>query len=218
MTEDDPIGSASSTETIAAALLHQLRTPLLTIKTLSELIPDSAEQGAALRADINRQVDRINAELDAFWAQLAGDAALEEAGAPASVAGTTASFRILYVDDDQIHRDIGLRLLEKLGHEVVVCADGVSARDLCEKQDFDIIFLDEYAPVIRGTDLARGWADATGGHAPPYMVGMSNDPRLGRLKQACLDAGMQDFMAKPVTAEKLANVLALAETRLQAGA
>ena len=231
MAQDDLDEADGSVEEQVARLLHQVRTPLLTIKALSERIgpermaasensaehkaitgEDIADGAAGLRADINRQVDRINAELDSFWAWLTQSPACPE---PAEPAGhVQVSFNILYVDDDQIHRDIGLRLLEQLGHKIVVCADGVTALELCETQAFDIIFLDEHAPVIRGTDFARGWAGAAGAQAMPYMIGMSNDPRVASLRQACLDAGMQDFMEKPVTGVKLMQVLAKAAERL----
>ncbi|WP_262690630.1 response regulator [Kordiimonas aestuarii] len=201
-------------ETRVAALLHQLRTPLLTIKNLTELIGDGTVEAAGVRTDINRQVDRINAELDAFWHQFGNRDT--EPGNDVPAGETDTAFVILYVDDDQIHRDIGLRLLEQLGHKVVVCADGVTALELCETQGFDVIFLDEHAPVIRGTDFARGWAKAAGDRDMPYMIGMSNDPRVENLRQACLDAGMQDFMAKPVTGVKLMQVLARAAERLRA--
>jgi CheY-like chemotaxis protein len=198
----------SRDEDAAARLVHDLRTRLMTIRNIAALL----DRAPAERHAIEAQLDRIGARLDDFWGEVAGP--VSTAQADKATAPGEACFHILYVDDDEIHRDIGDRLLSQLGHKVTLCADGLTAQEQCRTEIFDLIFLDEHAPVLSGTRFASSWEDAMAPRPRPYMVGMSNDPRAAALRMACLDAGMQDYMEKPLTSEKLTAVLARAEKAL----
>lgn len=187
----------------AAKLVHDLRTRLMTMRNMTALLADTApEIGAAIAEQITRTGER----LDAFWVEVGGKARMLEAAAPTGE--RIEPLVVLYVDDDEVHRDIGARLLSQLGHKVTLCSDGLAALKRCEHERFDVIFLDEHTPVMRGTGFAESWASSLPGRARPYMVGMSNDPRADQLRAACLAAGMQDYMEKPVTMGKLEGLLA----------
>jgi len=203
----DRAGSSrmDGSEDAAAKLVHDLRTRLMTIRNIAALLDGAPAEQRAIEA----QLDRIGARLDDFWSEVAGTASTEHEHKPAATGETR--FSILYVDDDEVHRDIGGRLLSQLGHKVTLCADGLMAQECCRTQVFDLIFLDEHAPVLSGTRFASSWEDTMAPRPRPYMVGMSNDPRAAALRMACLDAGMQDYMEKPLTTDKLSAVLARAE-------
>ena len=191
----------------AAALLHDLRTPLLTIRALAVLLDDFGAQASPAR-EIEKQVDRLNARLDDFWqlidTTLEETAVTEPAGKP--IFEPRASFSVLYVDDDELHREIGHRLLAQSGCSVVLCANGAEALERCDTEVFDIVFFDRNTPVLSGIEAARQLSLQANGGVVPYMVGMSNDPRGEALGEECLDAGMQDYFSKPLTVEKLATV------------
>ncbi len=186
----------------AAALVHDLRTPLLTIRALAALLDDDGAQASPAR-EIENQLDRLNSRLDAF-AQLIAPGGQQ--GMPESATGTRAAYHVLYVDDDELHRDIGRRMLEQSGCSVILCANGAEALTWCEREHFDLIFLDRNTPIMSGVEAARELAAREGG-VVPYMVGMSNDPRGDQMREECMGAGMKDYFAKPLTTEKLAVVL-----------
>lgn len=198
-------------EDAAARLVHDLRTRLMTIRNIAALLDDAPGPQQAIEA----QLDRVGARLDDFWGEVSAPAVRASAHAGVGTATGKPCFRILYVDDDEIHRDIGERLLSQLGHEVILCADGLTAYERCKSESFDLIFLDEHAPVLSGTRFAANWEGVMSSLSRPYMVGMSNDPRAEALRTACLEAGMQDYMEKPLTPEKLAAVLVRAQQTLQ---
>ncbi|WP_417460539.1 response regulator [Kordiimonas sp.] len=184
----------------AAALLHDLRTPLLTIRTLAVLLDDINVKASPAR-EIEKQVDRLNERLDAFWRQIepSADGAVDTVAAEPQ-----ATYRVLYVDDDELHRDIGRRLLVQSGCTVVVCANGAEALERCAEESFDLVFLDRNTPILSGLEAARQLSEKAG--QIPYLIGMSNDPRGSLVRVECLEAGMQDYFAKPLTVEKLAAV------------
>lgn len=185
----------------AAALLHDLRTPLLTIRTLAVLLGEVDGKGSPAR-EIEKQVDRLNDRLDAFWQLI--EAPTDEALDFAKAEELHAAYRVLYVDDDELHQDIGRRMLRKSNCTVVVCANGAEALERCAEESFDLVFLDRNTPILSGVEAARQLTGMAG--QVPYMVGMSNDPRGSLIREECLDAGMQDYFVKPLTVEKLATV------------
>lgn len=187
----------------AAKLVHDLRTRLMTMRNMTALLDATAPD---IAAGIAEQITRAGERLDAFWLEIGGEVEMLQAAAPTGE--RIAPLAVLYVDDDEVHRDIGARLLSQLGHKVTLCSDGIAALKRCEHERFDVIFLDEHTPVMRGTGFAESWASSLPGRARPYMVGMSNDPRADQLRAACLAAGMQDYMEKPVTMGKLEGLLA----------
>ena len=214
---EDQVGSTrdreKSFEDEAASLVHDLRTRVMTIRNLSALLGDGAT--GETRKAIEGQLDRINARLDTFWTAVR---AVPEEGDPASsglrLAHEFRRFKVLFVDDDEVHRDVGERLLGQMGHEVMTCPDGLTAFDHCRETSFDLIFLDEHAPILSGTRFAETWDREMENYPRPYMVGMSNDPRCAMLRERCLEAGMRDYMEKPITRAKLATIMAIAGERI----
>ena len=187
----------------AAKLVHDLRTRLMTMRNMTALLDEAAPD---IAAGIAEQITRAGERLDAFWVEIGGEAEAQQI--EAETGERAPPLAVLYVDDDEVHRDIGARLLSQLGHKVTLCSDGIAALKRCEHERFDVIFLDEHTPVMRGTGFAESWASSLPGRARPYMVGMSNDPRADQLRAACLAAGMQDYMEKPVTMNKLQSLMA----------
>jgi len=119
-----------------------------------------------------------------------------------------ASFalRILVVEDNPINQQVAVGLLAKLGHRADVADDGAEAVTLVERGDYDLILMDMQMPRMDGltaTRIIRGLADDKSG---VVIVAMTANAMSGD-RDACLAAGMDDYLAKPIDRHRLAAVL-----------
>ena len=106
-------------------------------------------------------------------------------------------------EDNTINQKLALRLLEKHGHRVVVAGNGAEAIALWESQTFDLVLMDVQMPGMSGleaTATIRAGELQTGQHIP--IVAMTAHAMKGD-RERCLAAGMDDYIAKPIQAQQL---------------
>ncbi len=123
------------------------------------------------------------------------------------------SLCILVAEDNLVNQRLISRLLEKMGHQVLVASDGMAVLRILEQREVDFIAMDMQMPVLDGVETTRqirAMEKDAGGHVP--IVAMTaNAFEADRRK--CLEAGMDGFVAKPVSAqsirEEMERVLAL---------
>jgi CheY-like chemotaxis protein len=116
--------------------------------------------------------------------------------------------RVLLVEDSLMNQRLIRGLLEKHGHQVTIANNGRQAIDLDLKQ-FDLVLMDVQMPEMDGfeaTRLIREREGETGGHVP--IVALTAHAMLGD-RERCLAAGMDEYLAKPVRAEQLFDMIAL---------
>ena len=121
------------------------------------------------------------------------------------------SGRVLVVEDDRINRKVIGGALDKLGVVAQVVENGQEAVDTIKAGErFDAILMDISMPVLDGLDATRrilAWCDACGEHAPPVIAVTAHAFPEDRLR--CVEAGMVDFIPKPVDFRELLRVLRL---------
>jgi signal transduction histidine kinase/CheY-like chemotaxis protein len=118
------------------------------------------------------------------------------------------SCRILLTEDNVVNQRVALRILEKAGHVVAVAENGKAALRMLAEQTFDLILMDVQMPEMGGfeaTALIRGKEESTGRHIP--IIAMTAHAMAGD-RERCLDAGMDDYLAKPVAAASLLEMVA----------
>jgi two-component system sensor histidine kinase/response regulator len=120
-----------------------------------------------------------------------------------------ADRRILVVDDDVVSRKFAQTLLWQKGFSVQTAHDGKVALDIHEKEDFDIILMDIQMPSLNGftvTALIRQREADLGRHTP--IIAMTAYALKGD-RERCLEAGMDDYISKPVNTGELFEKLDL---------
>ncbi len=114
--------------------------------------------------------------------------------------------KILLVEDNEINRKVALRLLQRLGYQAEVTANGEEAVNLLSRQRFDIVLMDAHMPVMGGLEATRRIRTLLPQPEQPYIIGITADA-LASFREECLDAGMDDYITKPMGIEDLSQAL-----------
>jgi len=118
-----------------------------------------------------------------------------------------AILRVLLAEDNAINQRLAKRLLEKRGHKVSITATGREALMMLEEAPFDVVLMDVQMPDMDGlqaTALIREREGRLGMHTP--IIALTAHTMKGD-RERCLNAGMDDFITKPVNAEELIAVV-----------
>jgi CheY-like chemotaxis protein len=123
-------------------------------------------------------------------------------------APTDASHRhpILVVDDNPINRKVTARIVERLGFAVDTATDGNEAREAASRRPYAAILMDCQMPNLDGYEATMAIrATEPAGRRTPIIALTAN--ALGAVRDECLAAGMDDYLAKPTTLTTVAAVL-----------
>ena len=116
-----------------------------------------------------------------------------------------AGQRILLAEDEPINREVSCGLLEDVGLCVDIAVDGCQAVDLARQYRYALILMDMQMPCLNGIDATRA-IRALPAHADTPILAMTANA-FAEDRQACLDAGMNDHLGKPVAPEHLYETL-----------
>jgi CheY-like chemotaxis protein len=104
--------------------------------------------------------------------------------------------RVLLVEDNQINREVATEMLEDIGVVVTVAENGRRALELLGARSFDLVLMDVQMPVLDGIAATVAIRAMPALHALPVIAMTAN--AMAEDRQRCLDAGMNDFVAKPI--------------------
>lgn len=185
--------------------------------------------GAGLGLSLSRELARLmGGEIGAesalgvgsrFWLDLPYDPtadapaeSAEPADAKLAMAQSGArGLRVLVAEDDSLNAAVLRAVLEQLGHQVVHAHDGRRALELAEFCHFDLIMLDGRMPHMTGPETARGIRTLAGGaRETPIIAVIGGDAEE---VEACLAAGVEEVLRKPVTVAAVARAVAAAVRR-----
>src|SRR5262245_18947113 len=139
-----------------------------------------------------------------------GDQHDTSAGAVPAVArdaGSPVPLRILLAEDNAINQKVALRLLERLGYGADVVGDGRQALARLDHAAYDVILMDVQMPEMDGLEASRAICARWAASERPRIIAMTAEAMQGD-RDKCLAAGMDDYIAKPVTLDRLAPALA----------
>src|SRR5690606_31757690 len=117
---------------------------------------------------------------------------------------------ILVVEDNPVNQTVAQRLLERAGHVVILANNGEEALEALEGRHFDVVLMDVKMPVmggieatqaIRAREARHSWV-VQGDWKPIPIIAMTAHAMQGD-RQRCLDAGMDDYVSKPIDARAL---------------
>ena len=124
---------------------------------------------------------------------------------PASDSAAAAA--ILLVEDHPINQKLAMTLLKTAGYRVELAADGAQAVAAAQTQTYAAILMDVQMPVMNGFEATRAIRSGAGPNAKTPIIALTANAMQSD-KDACLDAGMDDFLTKPFSKDGLVEVLA----------
>ena len=148
-----------------------------------------------------------SALLDVILDAISQPEPVEEASTPAEyMQPAHAALDILVVEDHPVNQKLIMTMLEKWGHRADVAQDGRQALGKLLAHHYDLIFMDMHMPVMDGLEATRRFrAMESDSHTP--IVAMTANA-MEKDRQACLDAGMDHYLSKPIRPVDLLAVLA----------
>ncbi len=116
-----------------------------------------------------------------------------------------STLTILLAEDNVVNRLLGEKLIRKRGHRCVTVADGRQAIECFLRQEFDLVLMDVQMPEMDGLEATR--AIRMSGVRPDVpIVALTANAMTGD-RERCLEAGMNDFLGKPFSAQDLYDVI-----------
>lgn len=105
--------------------------------------------------------------------------------------------RLLLADDNPINQKVGLSVLNKLGYRADIANNGLEVLQALEQKPYDILFLDVQMPEMDGLEAARRICQRWPAEKRPRIIAMTGNALMGD-REKCLQAGMDDYISKPV--------------------
>jgi PAS domain S-box-containing protein len=114
--------------------------------------------------------------------------------------------RVLVVDDNPVNQRVASGLLQRLGCRVDVAANGQEAVDTLDSIPYDLVFMDCQMPVMDGFEATREIRRREGGELHSTIIAMTANA-MERDREMCMEAGMDDYISKPISKAALAELL-----------
>ncbi len=114
--------------------------------------------------------------------------------------------RILLAEDNLVNQKLATRLLEQMGYRADVASNGVEALESVARQTYDVVLMDVQMPEMDGLEASRRINKDHSDGNRPRIVAMTANAMQGD-REMCLEAGMDDYIAKPIRVDRLVEAL-----------
>ena len=124
----------------------------------------------------------------------------------------TSKLKLLLAEDNLVNQKVFLKQLQNLGYQADAVANGQEVLELLDKIPYDLIFMDCQMPILDGLaatkEIRRRPVSSFAKHQQPVVIAITANA-MKEDQKICLDAGMNDYLSKPVAKDKLAVMLEL---------
>ena len=147
---------------------------------------------------------------NAVGEEVVSSGAFYQPGAPEATDQQSKDLRILLAEDNQVNQMVAEEMLQQLGHSCDVVKNGRRAVEVLQEQTYDVVLMDLRMPELDGFEATRRIRQASL-ESQPYIVALTAQAMLED-RERCLEAGMDDYLTKPLQIENLSSVLAQVPT------
>ncbi|MBI2076856.1 MAG: response regulator [Euryarchaeota archaeon] len=181
------------------------RLPLILLASTRAEREEAAASGGQPHALLQKPL-RVSQILDAFIESVAG-APPQPRSAPVAAPATagppkTGTLRILLAEDNAVNRKVAKFMLQRLGESCDAVENGALAVEAVAARTYDLVFMDVQMPDMDGLEATRRICARWPKGARPRIVAMTAGALAGD-REKCIEAGMDDYIAKPIRLEDL---------------
>ncbi|MGH3040468.1 MAG: response regulator, partial [Gaiellaceae bacterium] len=137
---------------------------------------------------------------------------LSAAAAPDERLAERLPLRILLVEDNAVNQQLVLLMLQKVGYRADVAGNGVEALEALERQPYDAVLMDVEMPEMDGLEATRRIHQRWPREQRPHIIAVTANAMQGE-RELCIQAGMGDYITKPIHIDILAGALTRAPRR-----
>jgi PAS domain S-box-containing protein len=120
--------------------------------------------------------------------------------------GNSSQIRILLAEDNVVNQKVATHLLDRIGYRADIAANGLEVLEALKRQSYDVVLMDVQMPEMDGLEATRRICLEWPANKKPRIIAMTANAMQGD-REKCLEAGMDDYITKPVRREELALAL-----------
>lgn len=121
--------------------------------------------------------------------------------------------KILIAEDNIVNQKVACKILHRLGYKADIAINGVKVLEALNQQPYDVILMDVQMPEMDGIEATKWIVKDKNLHQRPYIIAMTANVMDGD-REMCLDAGMDDYISKPVNVNLLVEALMRSQCRI----
>ena len=121
-------------------------------------------------------------------------------------AANSSQIRILLAEDNVVNQKVATHLLDRIGYRADIAANGLEVLEALKRQSYDVVLMDVQMPQMDGLEATRRICRDWPANKKPKIIAMTANAMQGD-REKCLEAGMDDYITKPVRREELAIAL-----------
>jgi len=182
-------------------------THLIMVTSMADRIDPAIMRDAGFETSLTKPVKQ-SALFDAIVNAVAGRQRIKrfEHPQPSAPPSLRLDVRVLVAEDNPVNQKLAIRQLKKLGIEADPVSNGVEALEALERIPYDLVLMDCQMPEMDGFEATRQIRAREGHQKHTPVIALTANALQGD-RERCLDAGMDDYLAKPVSENDLAHAL-----------
>ena len=216
--KDDIVLKESEYATVLTQLSRNMRTPMngvIGMTTLMESTPLSAEQQdyvSSIKSCSEHLIEALDETLrnagithaDEEKPEMLRKSPFHFTGKMSTDFASQFPLKILIAEDDEMNQQMAIMLLKRLGYEADSAANGKEVLEVVSEKKYDLILMDVQMPEMDGLEATRMIRLCL--NEQPVIIAMTANAMDGD-REACLKAGMEDYLSKPVNVDELMKTL-----------
>jgi PAS domain S-box-containing protein len=191
--------------TLVAEIQQQVASPppIILLSSIGNMVTEAQQRSLPIAASLRKPVKKARFHqilLRVLAPQPQSTHPVIEAATP------TTSLKIMLAEDNVVNQKVALKMLERLGYKADLATNGLEVLERLRQQPYDVVLMDVQMPEMDGLTAAQRIVQEWPADTRPYMIAMTANAMQGD-REACLAAGMNDYISKPIRLKDLGDCL-----------